>query len=201
MTLDTSDNEHMNGPCVHYFVLPLLFCSLILRAQTAPRSAERGSMSTQNSSFQISSTSFQAGGSIPKKYTCDGQDLSPALAWSGAPQNTKAFALIADDPDAPARTWTHWLIWNIPSSVQQLSEGTPKQPQLSDGTRQGQNDFGKIGYNGPCPPPGKPHRYFVRLYALGGAVELKPGASRKELENALKANVLGQTEVMGRYGR
>ena len=152
-------------------------------------------------SFQISTTSFPVGGLIPKQYTCDGQDLSPALTWTGAPQGTKSFALIADDPDAPVGTWTHWLIWNIPATTHQLSEGMPKEAQLTDGTRQGQNDFRKVGYNGPCPPPGKPHRYFFKLYALDSSLGVKPGASRKELETAMNRHVLAQTEVMGRFGR
>ena len=151
--------------------------------------------------FQISTNSFPAEGSIPRKYTCDGQDLSPALTWSGAPPKTKSFALIADDPDAPVGTWTHWLMWNIPASIQQLHESTSKDAQLTNGARQGQNDFRKLGYNGPCPPPGKPHRYYFKLFALDGDLDVKPGASRTEFESAMKPHVLAQTDVMGRYGR
>ncbi len=152
-------------------------------------------------SFGVSTTSFTAQGTIPKKFTCDGGDISPALVWSGAPRNTKAFALIVDDPDAPAGTWNHWLLWNIPQSAQQLNEGVPKDPDLVDGTRQGRNDFRKVGYNGPCPPPGKPHRYYFRLFALDGNLPLQSGATRKELEGAMKAHVVAETELMGRYGR
>ncbi len=152
-------------------------------------------------SFQISTSSFPADGSIPRKYTCDGQDVSPALTWSGAPPNTKSFALIADDPDAPVGIWTHWLIWNLPAVTHQIAEGTAKDAQLPDGARQGQNDFRKVGYNGPCPPPGKPHRYFFKLFALDTSLEVKPGADREELEAAMKSHVLAQTQVMGRYGR
>ena len=151
--------------------------------------------------FKISTTAFPAEGTIPKKYTCDGADVSPALTWSGTPEGTKALALIADDPDAPVGTWTHWLIWDIPASTSQLSEGTAKDAQLPDGARQGQNDFRKIGYNGPCPPPGKPHRYYFKLFALDATLDVKPGGSRKEMEAAMKGHTLGQTEVMGRYGR
>ena len=151
--------------------------------------------------FKISTTSFPVDGTIPKKYTCDGPDQSPAISWNGAPQGTKAFALIADDPDAPVGTWTHWLIWNIPASTSQFSEGLPKDAQLPDGSRQGQNDFRKIGYNGPCPPPGKPHRYYFKLFALDNDLDVKPGTNRKDLEAAMKNHVLAQTELMGRYGR
>lgn len=152
-------------------------------------------------SLEISSASFPVGGTIPKKYTCDGQDLSPALTWSGAPENTKAFALIADDPDAPVGTWTHWLVWNIPASTHELPENASKSRAITEAARQGTNDFKKPGYNGPCPPPGKPHRYFFKLFALDGNLDLKSGATRKEVDAALKGHVLARTEVMGRYGR
>ncbi len=152
-------------------------------------------------SFALQTNAFTPGGMIPKKYTCDAGDVSPELTWSGAPAGTQAFALIVDDPDAPAGTWTHWIAWDIPASTSKLAEGTPKNETLADGTRQGRNDFKRIGYNGPCPPPGKPHRYFFKLYALGTKVDLKAGASRSELESAMKGKALGQVEVMGKYGR
>ena len=151
-------------------------------------------------SFSVKTSAFSEGGDIPKKYTCDGSDLSPALKWAGAPAGTKSLALIADDPDAPVGTWTHWIVWNIPAEAA-LPEGLAKVESLSDGTRQGKNDFKRIGYGGPCPPPGKPHRYFFKLYALDSTLDLKPGATRKELESAIKGHVLGQAELMGRYGR
>jgi hypothetical protein len=152
-------------------------------------------------SFALQTKAFTPGGTIPKKYTCDGSDASPELLWSGAPSGTQAFALIVDDPDAPAGTWTHWIAWDIPASATKLAEGTPKDETLADGTRQGKNDFKRTGYNGPCPPPGKPHRYFFKLYALGAKLDVKAGASRSELESAMKGKMLGQAEVMGKYGR
>ena len=151
-------------------------------------------------SFTIKTTAFSEGGSIPKKHTCDGADLSPALAWASAPAGTKSLALIADDPDAPVGTWTHWIAWNIPPEGA-LPEGIAKVENLGDGTRQGKNDFKRIGYGGPCPPPGKPHRYFFKLYALDDKLDLKPGASRNELERAMQGHVQSQTELMGKYGR
>lgn len=151
-------------------------------------------------SFEVKTTAFSEGGTIPKKYTCDGSDLSPALTWVGAPAGAQSLALIADDPDAPIGTWTHWIVWDIPPEAA-LSEGVAKVESLSDGTRQGRNDFKRIGYGGPCPPPGKPHRYFFRLYALDTKLDVKPAASRKELEHAMKGHVLGQTGLMGKYGR
>jgi Raf kinase inhibitor-like YbhB/YbcL family protein len=151
--------------------------------------------------FAISSTSFPNGGDIPKKFTCDGADVSPELAWTDPPPGTKSFALIADDPDAPSGTWTHWLLFNVPPIVGSLPEGVSKIDELPGGERQGRNDFHKIGYNGPCPPPGKPHRYFFKLYALDGTLDLKPGASKQEVEQAMQSRILNQAEWIGKYRR
>lgn len=151
--------------------------------------------------FALKTTVFAEGGAIPKKYTCDGADVSPGLQWHDAPAGTQSFALIADDPDAPAGTWTHWIIWNIPGTATALPEGIPKVGESGDGTLQGRNDFKRIGYGGPCPPPGKPHRYFFRLYALGAKLDAKAGAGRDELERAIKKHMLAETELMGTYGR
>ena len=183
---------NLAGPCRSLRCLVFLFAlAVTVRAQELERQVAGG--------FQLTTASFPPNGTIPKKFTCDGQDVSPALQWSGAPHNTKAYALIVEDPDAPAGTWTHWLIWNIGSSA--LPEAVPGQPLTPDGASQGINDFGKAGYNGPCPPPGKPHRYFFKLFALDAALELKAGSNRKELEAALQGHILHQTQVMGRYGR
>lgn len=152
-------------------------------------------------SFTLKTTAFSEGGSIPKKYTCDGADVSPPLSWAGSPSGTQSFALIADDPDAPVGTWTHWLIWNVPGGETTLQEGVPKAETLPDGARQGRTDFKRIGYGGPCPPPGKPHRYFFKLFALDTKLDLKAGATRSELEQAVKGHALAQTELMGLYGR
>lgn len=152
-------------------------------------------------SFELKTAAFSDGSEIPKKYTCDGADISPTLNWKDAPAGTKSFAFIADDPDAPAGTWTHWIIWNIPATATALPEGVAKVEELSDGARQGRNDFHRIGYGGPCPPPGKPHRYFFKLFALDTALDIQPGAGRKELERAIKGHVLSQTELKGKYGR
>ena len=151
--------------------------------------------------FQITTTAFSNAGAIPKNHTCDGPDLSPPLTWKDAPAGTQSLALIADDPDAPSGTWVHWVIYNLPSTTKELPEGVQKTEKLPDGTLQGRNDFRKIGYGGPCPPPGKPHRYFFKLYALDTKLNLKPGATKAELESAMKGHTLAQTEVVGKYGR
>lgn len=151
--------------------------------------------------FAITSSAFKDGGDIPKKFTCDGEDVSPALKWSEGPAATKSLALIADDPDAPAGTWVHWVIYDLPANLRQLAESVPRDNQLKAGGLQGTNDFGKVGYNGPCPPPGKPHRYFFKLYALDQFLNLKSGISRAELEKAMQGHVLAQAQIMGRFGR
>ena len=151
--------------------------------------------------FALSSKSFPNGGDIPKKFTCDGADVSPELSWQDPPPNTKTFALIADDPDAPAGTWTHWVLYDLPGDMKNLAEGTSKQEELPNGSRQGLNDFRKIGYNGPCPPPGKPHRYYFKLHALDSKLNVKGGASRQEVERAMQGHILAKAEWMGRYKR
>ena len=152
-------------------------------------------------SLKISSPSFTNGGNIVKKFTCDGEDLSPQLSWSEPPAATKTFALLVDDPDAPVGNWNHWAMWNVPATARGIAEGLRKNAELSDGSQQGHNDFRKTGYDGPCPPAGKPHRYYFKLFALDTKLDLKPGATKKELEAAMKGHVLAQAEWMGRYGR
>jgi Raf kinase inhibitor-like YbhB/YbcL family protein len=151
--------------------------------------------------IQVSTSSFKAGGTIPTKFTCSGADVSPELSWPPPPADAKSLALIVDDPDAPAGTWNHWLLYNLPPSVHALPENQPRSAELPNGALQGKNDFGKFGYNGPCPPPGKPHRYFFRLYALDIKLDLKAGADRRTLDEALKGHIVAQGEVMGTFGR
>jgi Raf kinase inhibitor-like YbhB/YbcL family protein len=151
--------------------------------------------------FRISSPAFATGAAIPRKHTCDGANVSPALVWHDPPAGTESFALICDDPDAPMGTWVHWVIYGISSKAAGLPEGVPQAPTLPDGTRQGLNDFRKTGYGGPCPPLGKAHRYFFRLYALSEPVSLPPGASKGQLQGALAERVLGTAELVGKYQR
>jgi Raf kinase inhibitor-like YbhB/YbcL family protein len=152
-------------------------------------------------SFALKSTAFANGGEIPRRYTCEAADLSPALNWDDVPAGAHSLALIADDPDAPVGTWTHWTIWNISAKATALPEGVPKIEALDNGARQGRNDFKRIGYGGPCPPPGKSHRYFFKLYALDARLDVKAGAARSDLEAGMKPHVLAQTEWMGTYRR
>jgi len=149
----------------------------------------------------LSSPAFQAAAEIPKLHTCDGADVSPPLRWSGAPAGTKSFALIADDPDAPVGTWVHWVLYDLPADTTQLPQGVPKDETIAGGAKQGTNDFRRVGYGGPCPPPGRPHRYFFKLYALDAPTNLKPRATKAEVLRAIEGHVLVQAELMGTYGR
>ena len=152
--------------------------------------------------FTLTSAAFQDGAGIPVKYTCDGVDVSPPLSWSGAPAGTGSFALIVDDPDAPAGTWVHWVLYNLPAAVSELPENIAKVESLDlDGARQGRNDFRRPGYGGPCPPPGPAHRYLFKLYALAAPLTLKAGAQKRDVEAAMEGHVLATARLMGTYGR
>jgi hypothetical protein len=151
--------------------------------------------------FELKSSAFDAGASIPRRHTCDGDDVSPPLAWSEPPAGTKALALVCDDPDAPAGTWVHWVLWGVPPGTRALPEGVKPAPTLPDGSRQGRNDFRKTGWGGPCPPPGKPHRYVFHLYAVDRAIDVAPGATKAELLATLEGHTLATAELTGRYGR
>lgn len=151
--------------------------------------------------LELKSTAFKPGGEIPKKFTCDGPDASPALTWNDPPAGTQSFTLIMDDPDAPGGTWVHWVVYDLPAGTRELPEGVPKVGEIQGGGRQGRNDFPKIGYGGPCPPPGKPHHYFFKLYALDAKLNLKAGATKRDVEQAMKGHILTQAELMGLYGR
>lgn len=150
--------------------------------------------------FKVTSTAFEEGGMIPKKYTCDAEDISPPLVWKDFPEGTKSFVLICDDPDAPMGTWVHWVLYDILVDVKELSEGVPDDKTLENGARQGTNDFGNIGYGGPCPPGGT-HRYFFKLYALDSMLELEPGKTKAEVLDAMEGQLLAETQLMGRYTR
>lgn len=150
--------------------------------------------------IRLTSTAFTDGGTIPKKYTCDGADVSPPLAWDNVPEGTKSFALICDDPDAPMGTWVHWVLFNLPADTRNLPEAVPPDKELSNGARQGTNDFRKIGYGGPCPPSGT-HRYYFKLYALDTLLDLPAGASKAQLLKAMEGHVLAEGQLMGRYSR
>jgi Raf kinase inhibitor-like YbhB/YbcL family protein len=152
-------------------------------------------------SIEVTSTAFQQGKPIPKQHTGDGTDRSPPLRWSEPPAETKSIALICDDPDAPRGTWVHWVLFNLPPQTRELAEGVPTTASLPSGAKQGKNDFGNLGYGGPAPPKGKPHRYFFKLYALAATQDLAPGATKAQLEDAMKGHILAEGQLMGTYQR
>lgn len=149
----------------------------------------------------ITSAAFSEGASIPKKYTCDAEDFSPPLAWSGVPAGAQSLALIADDPDAPVGTWVHWVLFNMPATLTGLPEGLQKTSSVAGVGLQGNNDFRRPGYGGPCPPRGKPHRYFFKLYALDAPLSLEAGAAKADVEKAMRGHILGEAQLMGTYQR
>jgi Raf kinase inhibitor-like YbhB/YbcL family protein len=181
--------------CLAVLLIFTTSCAERTRASLAEDHADTASQ------LKLETTAFSSGGFIPARFTCKGRDVSPPLAWSGPPADTRAFALILEDPDAPAGTWTHWLVYDLPPSARALPEGVPTSGEISGGGRQGTNDFGKIGYGGPCPPPGKPHRYFFRLYSLNAPLKLSAGASKEEVQAALRGRVVAETQLMGRFKR
>ena len=165
----------------------------------APHINSHSSVSGGNQ-MEITSQAFDEGGLIPAKYTCDGANISPPLKWSNGPEGTVTFAVICDDPDAPMGTWVHWVLFNLPSGVTELSEHIPPVEVLPDGSRQGRNDSRRIGYNGPCPPGGT-HRYYFKVYAVDKKLDNNPGITKSELLKAMKGHILSEGQLMGRYKR
>lgn len=152
--------------------------------------------------LQILSTAFRAGEAIPVQYTCDGDNVSPPLRWGSLPKETQSLVLICEDPDAPSGLFVHWLIFNLPPIVADLPEALPATETLEEsGAVQGRNDFNHLGYGGPCPPPGRPHRYFFRLYALDTKLQLRAGATKHELASAMQGHILASGHLMGTYER
>lgn len=149
----------------------------------------------------ITSSFFKNGETIPEKYTADGADVSPPLSWSDVPANTQSFALIVDDPDAPAGTWVHWVLANIEGETRSINEGVPAKETVLGSAVHGKNDFGNYGYGGPAPPSGKPHRYFFKLYALDTILEVDPGITKDGLMQAMEGHIVGEAELMGKYQR
>src|SRR3989338_7802294 len=140
--------------------------------------------------FLLTCPAFTEGAAIPAVYTCEGRDVSPPLAWTEPPPGTKSFVLISDDPDAPGKTWVHWVIYDLPAAMTRLERNIPKTEKLENGAKQGMTDFGRVGYGGPCPPPGKPHRYYFKLYALDRLLGLPPAATKNQLLKSMEGHIL-----------
>lgn len=169
-------------------ILVISFCIPLLgEALQKPQATTPGKL-------QIRSPAFKNKGAIPRQYTCDGEDIPPPLQISGVPKGTKSLVLIVDDPDAPGGTFVHWLLWNLPPQTKEIGKRLP--PKAIQGT----NDFGRLGYGGPCPPFGT-HRYRFQLYALDTTLSLRPSARKADLEKAMKGHILGQALLLGLYSR
>lgn len=153
------------------------------------------SVAAENPGFKLSSSAFENNGTIPAKYTCDAANTNPQLRIENVPAGAKTLALIMDDPDTAHGTWVHWVVWNIDSKTKEIRENSVPQ-----GAKQGINDHRRNAYNGPCPPSGT-HRYFFKMYALDTVLQLDAKSRKSDLENAMKGHVLGETQLMGRYGR
>jgi Raf kinase inhibitor-like YbhB/YbcL family protein len=181
--------------------IKMLFAAALLAGCITACGADNGKFSGAAMSMRLTSAAFADGQPIPAKYTCDGTDVSPPLAWTNAPVNTKSFALIADDPDAPMGTWVHWVLYDLSVITGALPEGVEKSQHITGNAMQGLNDFRRLGYGGPCPPSGKPHRYFFKIYALDTRLNLKPGLTKKELLKVTNGHVLAEGQLMGTYQR
>jgi Raf kinase inhibitor-like YbhB/YbcL family protein len=151
--------------------------------------------------MKLTSPAFGNGQPIPGKHTCDGADVSPPLSWSEVPPGTRSFALICDDPDAPVGTWVHWVIYNLAPTTAELLEMVASTEQLPGGAKQGLNDFRRVGYGGPCPPPGRPHRYLFKLYALDTELALRSRATKADVVRAMDGHILAEAQLMGTYQR
>lgn len=177
--------------------LQILICLLFLPVLVGCKSQEEvlSKEGEADMSIQITSRAFNEASTIPRLYTCDDQNVSPPITWTGIPTDTVSLALIMDDPDAPVGTWVHWVLFNLPADLSGLDQGK------TAGGVEGINDFKKIGYGGPCPPKGSNHRYIIKLYALDTLLDLKSGATKNQLESAMRGHIIALGQLMGKYGR
>jgi Raf kinase inhibitor-like YbhB/YbcL family protein len=190
--------------------LALGFCLALLVVACQGGNANEGEVSDEATAgdspaelplISVTSTAFAGGEVIPTAHTCDADDLSPPLAFGDLPEATSSIALICDDPDAPMGTWVHWVLYNLPAGTDSLPQGMPDDAELESGARQGITDFRRPGYGGPCPPKGKPHRYFFKVYALDTKLELTGTVGKERLVQAMEGHVLAYGELMGTYQR
>ena len=151
--------------------------------------------------IELTSSAFDSGKPIPRRYTCDGEDISPPLHWRYAPDEAKSLVLLCDDPDSSNGVWSHWVLYNIPPEMRELPEGVSRGRHLSWGGVQGRNTFGDVQYGGPCPSPGPAHHYYFRLYALDAPLNLSPGATRQQVIDRMEEHILDRTELLGLYAR
>jgi Raf kinase inhibitor-like YbhB/YbcL family protein len=175
-----------------FFCIPILFLTGDVLAENE--------MQKITSPMKVTSDAFKDGELIPAEHTCDGKNISPLLRWKGAPAGTQSFAVLADDPDAPGGDWVHWVLYDLPPTVDMLPGGLPPDAKLANAEKQGTNDYGKLGYGGPCPPSGV-HRYLFKVYALDRMLGLEAGLRKKDLLKAMEGHVLGMGTLTGKYKR
>jgi len=168
-------------------------------ANAIPALAQTTQAPAAAATFELTSTSFEPDGTIPTKYSCSGDNISPELSWRNAPKETQSLVLIVDDPDNPKKVIVHWLVYDLPPATHELADATPDKATLPDGAKQGKNEDGKTRWRGPCPPQGAAHHYFFKLYALDQPTGLKPKATRAQIDAAIKGHVLAEAELIGRY--
>ena len=173
----------------------VLFTLLLSAAGCSKKTPEETREGEADMAIQLTSKAFTEGDNIPKRFTCDGTNTSPQLAWTGIPNGSKSLALIMDDPDAPGRTFVHWVLYDLPPDLIELAEGY-KGVGVA-----GVNSYRKTSYNGPCPPPGSTHRYYFKLYALDAALNLSSGSTKEDIEKAMQGHILAWGQLMGKYGR
>lgn len=194
-------NKARRNPRIKNAAILAVVGSLCVFAVFLARSRRENPVDVQAAqSMELKSTSFSEGAGIPARYTCDGAGVSPGLDWSGAPTLTKSFALIVHDPDAPV-DFTHWLAYDIPSGVHQLAEGASNDGAMPHGSAEGENGFRRMGYGGPCPPGGKPHHYIFLLYALDTNLGLPAGATREQVQSAMRSHIVATGRLVATYGR
>lgn len=189
------DSTTMKKRLVLISLLPLLLNSCKAEKQSEFTEEGGGKMA-----ITVTSPAFEEAGMIPARYTSDGQDVSPPLKWEGLPEGTKSTALISDDPDAPMKTWVHWVMWNIPADIAELPENVPPDAELPDGSKQGITDFRRHGYGGPSPPSGT-HRYYFKVYALDSKLDLPSTSQKKDLLKAMEGHILAEGQLMSKYKR
>jgi Raf kinase inhibitor-like YbhB/YbcL family protein len=187
----------MNKKLILLIILTVSFTACAAPGDSSGLPAEEEA--TMPTTLPLSSSAFSQGAPIPSKYTCDGSNISPQLDWANPPEGTKSFTLIVTDPDASSGDFVHWLIYNIPSTALSLPEGVPTDSTLEDGSMNGKNSFGKVGYGGPCPPA--KHRYYFTLYALDTTLNARAGANKKDILKLMEGHVLAEGQLMGTYAR
>ena len=194
-----SSHYHVHIPSSLIWKILLLLALLFAAPFLAGCRHHESALAAAGATLALSSATLRDG-RVPRESTCDGEDQSPPLAWTSPPAGTKSLALTATDPDAPGGTFTHWVLFNLPPNTTSLPANVPKQADAAS-AKQGRNDFGRVGYGGPCPPPGKPHRYVFTLYALDTELNLQPGATRAQVESAMHDHILAKGELTATYGR